>query len=544
MPKTSLTLGLIGVCVGILATACGGASTPTTALAAPVFVDETAAAGVLHVYGGGSDYFEGGGVAVFDCNGDQLPELYFAGGENPATLFENASARGGDLRFTEIDSTGLELEAVSGAYPIDLDSDSVIDLAVLRLGENIMFRGLGDCRFERANERWGISGGNEWTAGFSATWEAGSDLPTLAFANYLKLTDLTNETDLCSENVLIRPGDGGYEEPVALEPGWCSLSVLFSDWDRDGQADLRVTNDRQYNRDGEELLWRVFGEEPVAYTREEGWQLVRIWGMGIASHDVTGDGYPEVYLTSQGDNRLQTLVDGPDRPEYTDIAIRRGVTAHRPYVGDNTLPSTAWHPEFQDVNNDGFIDLYVSKGNVDAMPDFTSDDPNNLFIGQPDGKFVEGGVEAGIVHSGRTRGSAVVDLNGDGLLDLVEVNRVENVRLWRSIGSGTAESPEQMGNWIEVSLEQNGPNPMAVGSWIEVRVGDHEMAREITIGGGHASGSLVPAHFGIGPSDEAEVRVVWPDGEAGEWLAVGGGERVTVVHGFGGELDVVLESGS
>ena len=544
MRKTSLTLGLIGVCVGMLATACGGASTPTTALTAPVFVDETAAAGVNHVFGGGSDYFEGGGVAAFDCNGDQLPELYFAGGENPASFFENTSARGGGLRFTEIESTGLELESVSGAYPIDLDSDSVVDLAVLRLGENVMFRGLGDCRFERANERWGIAGGSEWTTGFSATWEAGSDLPTLAFANYLKLTDLTNETDLCSENVLIKPGDVGYAAPVALEPGWCSLSVLFSDWDRNGQADLRVTNDRQYNRDGEELLWRVFGEEPVAYTREEGWQLVRIWGMGIASHDVTGDGYPEVYLTSQGDNRLQTLADGPDRPEYTDIAIRRGVTAHRPYVGDNTLPSTAWHPEFQDVNNDGFIDLYVSKGNVDAMPDFTSDDPNNLFIGQPDGTFVEGGVEAGIVHSGRTRGSAVVDLNGDGLLDLVEVNRVENVRVWRSIGSGTTESPEQMGNWIEVSLQQNGPNPMAVGSWIEVRVGDHEMAREVTIGGGHASGSLVPAHFGIGPSDEAEVRVVWPDGEVGEWLAVGGGERVTVVHGFGDELDVVLESGS
>ena len=36
--------------------------------------------------------------------------------------------------------------------------------------------------------------------------------------------------------------------------------------------------------------------------------------MGIASQDLTGDGYPEVYLTSQGDNKLQTLADGPARP--------------------------------------------------------------------------------------------------------------------------------------------------------------------------------------------------------------------------------------
>ena len=193
--------------------------------------------------------------------------------------------------------------------------------------------------------------------------------------------------------------------------------------------------------------------------QEEGWQLVRIWGMGIASHDVTGDGYPEVYLTSQGDNRLQTLADGPDRPEYTDIAKRRGVTADRPYVGDNTLPSTAWHPEFQDVNNDGFIDLYVSKGNVDAMPNSTSDDPNNLFIGQPDGTFVEGGVEAGDRALRSNEGERRRRPQREWPARPVEVNRVENVRVWRNMGSGTTETPEQMGNWIEVALHQTGPNP-------------------------------------------------------------------------------------
>ena len=46
--------------------------------------------------------------------------------------------------------------------------------------------------------------------------------------------------------------------------------------------------------------------------------------MGIASQDLTGDAYPEVYLTSQGDNKLQTLADGAARPTYEDIALRRG----------------------------------------------------------------------------------------------------------------------------------------------------------------------------------------------------------------------------
>ena len=195
--------------------------------------------------------------------------------------------------------------------------------------------------------------------------------------------------------------------------------------------------------------------------------------MGIASYDVTGDGLPEVYLTSQGDNKLQTLANATGRPTYRDIAIDEGVTATRPYTGGDPLPSTAWHPEFQDVNNDGFVDLFVSKGNVEAQQDFASRDPSDLLIGQADGTFVEEGVAAGIASFVRGRGAAVVDLNLDGMLDIVQVNRRVNVSLFRNVGSGTAAEPRPMGNWIAVRPEQTGPNRDAIGSWIQVRFGDH-----------------------------------------------------------------------
>ena len=98
--------------------------------------------------------------------------------------------------------------------------------------------------------------------------------------------------------------------------------MLFSDWDRSGRVDLRVSNDRHYYPDAEgmEQLWRVApGEVTRLYTDADGWQPLRLWGMGIASHDVTGDGYPDVYLTSIGPNRLQTLADGPEQPIFSDI---------------------------------------------------------------------------------------------------------------------------------------------------------------------------------------------------------------------------------
>jgi hypothetical protein len=242
--------------------------------------------------------------------------------------------------------------------------------------------------------------------------------------------------------------------------------------------------------------------------------------MGIASYDLTGDGYPEYFLTSQGDNKLQTLAGDPDRPNYHDIAFERGATAYRPFVGDTTLPSTAWHAEFQDVNDDAFVDLYISKGNVEAMPDFATEDPSNLLLGQPDGTFVEGADAAGIVTFDRARGAALADLNLDGLLDLVEVNRREDVHLWRSVGAGTAEEPARMGHWLALDLDQPGPNRNAIGSWIEVRTGDRTQRREVTIGGGHAGGQLGWIHFGLGRAESAQVRVQWPDGEWGPWLDV------------------------
>ncbi len=531
-----LTLVPIGL---IAAGAAGWAATggpDARSSAVPRFVDEAAAAGIDHAYTGAFTFFVGGGVAALDCDEDGRSDLYLAGGESPAALYRNRSATGEALRFDRVPSPTTDLTGVTGAYPLDLDSDGVTDLAVLRIGENVLLRGTGDCRFERANEMLGFEGGDAWSTAFSATWEPGVDLPTLAIGNYLELREDGSHTFRCEDGELLRPDDGGYGVPAALA-GHCPLSMLFSDWDRSGRRDLRVSNDRHYYGevgDGQEQLWRVEpGRPPVRYTAEDGWQPLRIWGMGIASTDLTGDGYPEVYLTSQGDNKLQTLVDGPERPTYRDIALDRGVTGTRPYAGDTNLPSTAWHAEFGDVNNDGMADLFVAKGNVEAQAEFAARDPSNLFIGQPDGTFAEGAEAAGMVSFARARGASLVDFNLDGLLDLVVVNRERNVNLWRNVGAGTASDPRPMGSWIGLRLLQPAPNTDAVGAWVEVRAGDRTVSRELTVGGGHVSGSLGWIHLGIGTADTASVTVTWPDGVIEGPMTVAAGTWNRIERGAG-----------
>ena len=158
-------------------------------------------------------------------------------------------------------------------------------------------------------------------------------------------------------------------------------------------------------------------------------------------------------------------------PTFKDVAFAKGVTAHRPYTGDDLRPSTAWHAQFDDVNNDGLVDLLVVKGNVAEMPDFAMTDPNNLLLQGAEGKFTEAGLEAGISNNGNSRGGALADFNMDGLLDLVVTNRWKSAQVWRNTSTG-------LGNWIEFQIKQPAPNVDAVGGWLEVTRGDAVMRRE------------------------------------------------------------------
>ncbi len=68
---------------------------------------------------------------------------------------------GKTLAFTPIPAATTDLTGVQGAYPIDIDGDGNVDLVVLRLGETELLRGLGGCRFEKANAAWSFDGGND-----------------------------------------------------------------------------------------------------------------------------------------------------------------------------------------------------------------------------------------------------------------------------------------------------------------------------------------------------------------------------------------------
>lgn len=441
-----------------------------------------------HVYSGDWNHFVGGGVAVMDCNGDNLPDIFAAGGTEPASLLVNTGA------FIFKKSEIPILLDTTGAYPIDINADGYMDLFVLRIGSNIVLKGVANCGFVDATDEFKIPHANQWSTAFSAWW-SNEELPHLVVGNYVDLSDPNGPFFACDTHQMLTPTTSGYETQK-LEPGFCTLSMLATR-DASGKMRLRISNDRQYYvRNGYEQMWDIVDERFL--TELDGWKKVSIWGMGIASRDLTGDGRDEVFLTSMGDQLLQLAQkDGT----YFAAPFAIGTYAHRPYFGDDGRPSTGWHAQFGDVNNDGRPDLFISKGNVDQMPSNAIRDPNNLLMQQIDGTFAEAGLSAGVASTDRGRGAALADFDLDGRLDILVLNRRAPMQIYRN-------ETESVGHWLNIKLTQDGGNRNAVGA--RVTVG--EDVQQISVGGGHAGGQALPLHFGLGATTRVNIMVEWPNG--------------------------------
>lgn len=84
-------------------------------------------------------------------------------------------------------------------------------------------------------------------------------------------------------------------------------------------------------------------------------------------------------------------------------------------------------------------------------------------------------------------------------------------------------------NWLAIDLMQTGVNTSAIGAWITLRVAGTLVHRELTIGGGHAGGSLLPQHFGLGSAKLAQVQVTWPDQTQSDWIQLTAGKIHSII---------------
>jgi len=166
---------------------------------------------------------------------------------------------------------------------------------------------------------------------------------------------------------------------------------------------------------------------------------------------------------------------------------------------------------FYDFDNDGWKDLFVSRGHVSAThpPGAEVRQPNTVFrnLG-PSGKFQALTQEAGFTAAtaARHRGCAFADFNGDGRIDAVVTSLDHDAELWMNRSPGS-------NHWLDVALQGVKSNRDGIGARIKVVSASGTQYNHQTSSVCYASSSLGPVHFGLGKDVVATtVEITWPSG--------------------------------
>ncbi len=477
-----------------------------------------------------------GGVAVFDYNGDGRPDIFFANGAELQTLKKTSDKysdrlfrNDGNGVFTDVtEQAGLNGHGFdNGVAAGDYDNDGHPDLFVTGIRGSTLYHNNGDGTFSDVTKKAGLDQSVDPEYGplysVAAAWvDVNNDGHLdLFILNYLQWT--WSDKPLCTINdvaeychpryykglpdqLFLNQGDGTFKD-VSKEWGirdhiGKGMGVGVADYDLDGKPDLFVTNDAGYS-----FLFHNLGNkfEEVAFQSnialpEEG---AFISGMGLDFRDFDNDGYPDVAYVALN-RQTFPLFRNTGKGDFVEVTASSSMTTE-------SLGMSGFGPALYDFDNDGWKDLFVSRGHVSAThpPGADVRQPNTVFrnLGTS-GKWQPLTEEAGFTQStaARHRGCGLGDFDGDGRIDVVVTSMDANAELWMN------RSPNA-GHWLNVALQGTKSNRDGIGARIKVVTKMGTQYNHQTSSVCYASSSLGPVHFGLGPEAKAlKVEIAWPSG--------------------------------
>jgi hypothetical protein len=514
---------------------------------------------------------KGGGLAVFDADGDGWLDVYFTNGASLEALRGGATAPPSALFRNNRDGTFANVTAAAGvanhgwgqgACTGDYDDDGDDDLYVANFGLNRLYRNDGEGRFSDVAAGAGVSLGG-WSTGCAFGDYDGDGRLDLFVAGYISFDlerlppapsaakgaaaptpapeadtkssrgmqaayrpgiaycEYRGQPAMCGpkglrgagDHLFRNEGDGTFREVSAAagvsDPsGYYGIGVAFFDFDDDGRLDLFVANDSCPNS-----LYRNRGDgtfQDVSFASGAAFNEAgqEQAYMGVAVGDYDRDGRVDLHVTTF-ENDANILYHNDGRGLFSEATYPAG-------VGNASVPFVGWGTNFLDYDNDGWLDLFVANGHVypfvDRMDWNTSYEQRPLLFRNVRGRFAEvgrGGGE-GLAARRSSRGSATFDYDTDGDVDVV-VNAIDGrPMLLRNDGGNAA------GHWLRLRLVgdpgQKCPRD-ATGSVAWVTAGGLRQRADVASGRSAMSQSDRRLHFGLGAATRVEkLEVRWANG--------------------------------
>jgi hypothetical protein len=481
----------------------------------------------------------GGGVLILDYDRDGWPDIYFTNAPNVAMALKGQTARSAlyhnnhDGTFTDVtDKAGVATPcfAMGGAVG-DYNNDGWPDMIITCLGQQVLYRNNGDGTFTDVTKQAGVSD-PRWSTGAAFGDYDNDGFVDLMISRYVdfQLSDL--------------PAFGS--SPTCKYRG---LDVQC------GPRGLRGAGDSLYHNNGNGTFTEVSKSAGVDDSRG-------YYGLGVVWSDVNNSGRPDIYVADDSTPKYLYRNDGNGK--FTDIGLESGTAVSA------------------DGSEQGSMGIAVGDYTHSGLPSFYvtnfADEYNILYLNQGAYDFRDVSYEAGVAVASLPWvkwGTAFVDLDNDGWLDLISVNgqvypQVDQLpsgaryrepkNLFMNERNGNfCDAEDQAGpalqvprasrglavadldndgnvdivvgdldgvptilhnqglpgkHWVSFELAGTKSNRLAIGARLKLVAGGMTQTEEIRSGGSYLSNHDFRVHFGLNDAtkiDSLEIR--WPSGK-------------------------------
>ena len=499
------------------------------------------------------------GLASFDFDRDGLIDIYLLNGhaltdppsetkESETKEMDGFFRNVGGMRFQDISKfTGIDGSGYGlGICAADFDGDGFQDLFINNFGPNFLYLNCGDGTFVDVTKQSGIPAGNKVASGVAFADFNGDECLDVYVGNYVDFT-LENSVYIQRngrafhagpryyrsepDEMYLSNGDGTFQDAGQTsgisEQAGPTMGLIAADLNQDGWVDVFTANDAKPNFFFVNDKAGRFFEDGIlsglafdAHGRSNA-------SMGVDLGDFDRDGLQDLIVTNY-QNEMPVLYKNLGDGLFEDVSARAR-------VAESLQPHVTWGCSLVDLDNDGWLDLYIGCGHFDdaeIIDDRTAKKVRDFVLLNSNGRFQDVSTAVGLTAVESSRGVALDDFDNDGDIDVVVLNSNAKPTVLRNDLPASTE-------WVQIELIASGPNRQAVNSEVTVSFGGTSQHRQVICGRGYQSSYGDRLHFGLKCREarsetQATVAVRWPNKKI-ESFVVGVGQCHQIRQGLGVE---------